>query len=309
MSIGEKHKKLIKSEAYRLGFDYVGVSKAEFLEEDAPRLENYLKKNLNGKMNYMENHFDKRLDPRLLVDDAKTVVSFLMNYFPEKTQNKNSPKIAKYAYGQDYHLVIRQKLNDLLEFINSEIGEVSGRGFVDSAPVLDKAWAKKSGLGWVGKSGNLINKKSGSFFFVAELILDLELPSDRPVTDHCGTCTACIDECPTEAIVEPMVVDGSKCISYYTIELKEAIPESVSGKFENWMFGCDICQDVCPWNRLSKPHNEPLFNPHPDLLSMTQKDWDHINQESFSKLFSKSAVKRTKLTGLKRNISFLKEVK
>ena len=307
MSVGEKHKRLIKSEAHRLGFDYVGVSKAEFLEEDAPRLENYLQKNHHGKMNYMENHFDKRLDPRLLVDDAKSVVSFMINYFPEKTQNENSPKIAKYAYGQDYHLVIRQKLNQLLEFINREIGEVSGRGFVDSAPVLDKAWAKKSGLGWVGKNGNLINKKSGSFFFIAELILDLELPSDGPVTDHCGTCTACIDECPTEAIVEPMVVDGSKCISYYTIELKEAIPESVSGKFDDWMFGCDICQDVCPWNRLSKPHNEPLFNPHPDLLSMTQKDWDHINQESFSKLFSKSAVKRTKLKGLQRNIAFLKK--
>ena len=307
MSVGEKHKRLIKSEAHRLGFDYFGVSKAEFLEEDAPRLENYLQKNHHGKMNYMENHFDKRLDPRLLVDDAKSVVSFMINYFPEKTQNENSPKIAKYAYGQDYHLVIRQKLNQLLEFINREIGEVSGRGFVDSAPVLDKAWAKKSGLGWVGKNGNLINKKSGSFFFIAELILDLELPSDGPVTDHCGTCTACIDECPTEAIVEPMVVDGSKCISYYTIELKEAIPESVSGKFDDWMFGCDICQDVCPWNRLSKPHNEPLFNPHPDLLSMTQKDWDHINQESFSKLFSKSAVKRTKLKGLQRNIAFLKK--
>ena len=307
MSLGEKHKKLIKSEAFRLGFDFVGVSKAEFLEEDAPRLESYLQKNHHGKMSYMENHFDKRLDPRLLVDEAKSVVSFMINYFPEKTQNKNSPKIAKYAYGQDYHLVIRQKLNQLLEFINHEIGEVSGRGFVDSAPVLDKAWAKKSGLGWVGKNGNLINKKSGSFFFIAELILDLELPSDGPVTDHCGTCTACIDECPTEAIVEPMVVDGSKCISYYTIELKEAIPESVSGKFDDWMFGCDICQDVCPWNRHSKPHNEPLFNPHPDLLSMTQKDWDHINQESFSKLFSKSAVKRTKLAGLKRNIAFLKK--
>ena len=307
MSLGEKHKKLIKSEAFRLGFDFVGVSKAEFLEEDAPRLESYLQKNHHGKMSYMENHFDKRLDPRLLVDDAKSVVSFMINYFPEKIQNKNSPKIAKYAYGQDYHLVIRQKLNQLLEFINHEIGEVSGRGFVDSAPVLDKAWAKKSGLGWVGKNGNLINKKSGSFFFIAELILDLELPSDGPVTDHCGTCTACIDECPTEAIVEPMVVDGSKCISYYTIELKEAIPESVSGKFDDWMFGCDICQDVCPWNRHSKPHNEPLFNPHPDLLSMTQKDWDHINQESFSKLFSKSAVKRTKLAGLKRNIAFLKK--
>jgi epoxyqueuosine reductase len=309
LSVQEKHKNLIKSEAYRLGFDFVGVSKAEFLEEDAPRLEEYLNKNLNGKMAYMENHFDKRLDPRLLVNDAKTVVSFLINYYPNQKQNENSPKIAKYAYGQDYHLVIRQKLNELLEFINNEIGEVSGRGFVDSAPVLDKAWAKKSGLGWVGKSGNLINKKSGSFFFIAELILDLELPSDTIVTDHCGTCTACIDECPTEAIVEPMVVDGSKCISYYTIELKESIPESVHGTFDNWMFGCDICQDVCPWNRLSKPHNEPLFNPHPDLLSMTNKDWDQINQESFSKLFSKSAVKRTKLAGLKRNISFLKEIK
>jgi epoxyqueuosine reductase len=309
LSVQEKHKNLIKSEAYRLGFDFVGVSKAEFLEEDAPRLEEYLNKNLNGKMAYMENHFDKRLDPRLLVNDAKTVVSFLINYYPNQKQNENSPKIAKYAYGQDYHLVIRQKLNELLEFINNEIGEVSGRGFVDSAPVLDKAWAKKSGLGWVGKSGNLINKKSGSFFFIAELILDLELPSDTIVTDHCGTCTACIDECPTEAIVEPMVVDGSKCISYYTIELKESIPESVHGTFDNWMFGCDICQDVCPWNRLSKPHNEPLFNPHPDLLSMTSKDWDQINQESFSRLFSKSAVKRTKLAGLKRNISFLKEIK
>ena len=309
MNLKEKHKKLIKKEAYRLGFDYVGVSKAEFLEEDAPRLEKYLKNNLHGKMSYMENHFDKRLDPRLLVDDAKTVISFLINYFPEKKQNKNSPKIAKYAYGQDYHLVIRQKLNELLEFINVEIGEVSGRGFVDSAPILDKAWAKKSGLGWVGKNGNLIHKKSGSFFFIAELILDLELPSDGPVTDHCGTCTACIDECPTEAIIEPMVVDGSKCISYFTIELKEAIPKSAQGKFDNWMFGCDICQDACPWNRHSKPHNEPLFNPHPDLLSMTQKDWDEINQETFSKLFSKSAVKRTKLSGLKRNISFLKNIK
>ena len=309
MNLKEKHKKLIKKEAYRLGFDYVGVSKAEFLEEDAPRLEKYLKNNLHGKMSYMENHFDKRLDPRLLVDDAKTVISFLINYFPEKKQNKNSPKIAKYAYGQDYHLVIRQKLNELLEFINVEIGEVSGRGFVDSAPILDKAWAKKSGLGWVGKNGNLIHKKSGSFFFIAELILDLELPSDGPVTDHCGTCTACIDECPTEAIIEPMVVDGSKCISYFTIELKGAIPKSAQGKFDNWMFGCDICQDVCPWNRHSKPHNEPLFNPHPDLLSMTQKDWDEINQETFSKLFSKSAVKRTKLSGLKRNISFLKNIK
>lgn len=307
MSTSEKHKALIKAEAYRLGFNFVGVSKAGFLEEDAPRLEEYLKNNLHGEMKYMENHFDKRLDPRLLVDDAKTVVSFLINYYPSAQQNKEAPKIAKYAYGKDYHLVIREKLNQLLAFINEEIGAVHGRGFVDSAPVLDKAWAQKSGLGWVGKNGNLINKGSGSFFFIAELILDLDLPEDGPVTDHCGTCTACMDECPTDAILEPMVVDGSKCISYFTIELKESIPNEMKGKFDDWMFGCDVCQDVCPWNRFSKSHNEPLFNPNPDLLSMTRSDWENIGQETFSKVFSKSAVKRTKLSGLKRNIDFLKE--
>lgn len=307
MRAAEKHKTLIKNEAQRLGFNFVGFSKAGFLEDDAPRLEAYLNKNLHGEMGYLENHFDKRLDPRLLVDDAKSVVSFLINYFPSEQQNPNSPKIAKYAYGKDYHLVIREKLNALLAFINSEIGEVNGRGFVDSAPVLDKAWAQKSGLGWIGKNGNLINKGSGSFFFVAELILDLDLPADGPVTDHCGSCTACIDECPTEAIIEPMVVDGSKCISYFTIELKEAIPHEMKGKFNDWMFGCDVCQDVCPWNRFSQPHNEPLFQPHSDLLSMTKNDWDNIGQETFSKVFSKSAVKRTKLSGLKRNIDFLKE--
>ncbi len=307
MSTAEQHKNLIKNEALRLGFNFVGFSQAGFLEEDAPRLEAYLKKNLHGEMKYMENHFDKRLDPRLLVDDAKTVVSFLINYFPSEKQNTNAPKLAKYAYGQDYHLVIREKLNHLLAFINEEIGEVSGRGFVDSAPVLDKAWAQKSGIGWIGKNGNLINKGSGSFFFVAELILDLDLPPDGPVTDHCGSCTACIDECPTEAIIEPMVVDGSKCISYFTIELKEQIPTEMKGKFDDWMFGCDVCQDVCPWNKFSKPHNEPLFNPHPDLLAMTQTDWENIKQETFSKVFSKSAVKRTKFSGLKRNIKFLKE--
>ncbi len=307
MSNSEKNKNLIKSEAYRLGFDFVGVSKAGFLEEDAPRLEQYLNNNMHGEMKYLENHFDKRLDPRLLVNDAKSVISFLINYYPSEYQNENSPKLAKYAFGKDYHLVIRDKLNTLLNFIREEIGEVSGRGFVDSAPVLDKAWAQKSGLGWIGKNGNLINKGTGSFYFIAELIVDLELPEDGPVTDHCGSCTACIDECPTEAITEPMVVDGSKCISYYTIELKDSIPESEKGKFEDWMFGCDICQDVCPWNRFSKPHNEPLFNPHPDLLSMTRKDWDNIQQKTFSKLFTKSAVKRTKLSGLKRNLDFLKD--
>jgi len=307
LSVAEKNKNLIKNEAHRLGFDFVGFSKADFLAEDAPRLERYLKENMHGEMKYMENHFDKRLDPRLLVDDAKTVISFLINYFPSETQNPNSLKIAKYAYGKDYHLVIREKLNALLNFIETEIGAVNGRGFVDSAPILDKAWAQKSGLGWIGKNGNLINKGSGSFFFVAELIVDLDLPPDGPVIDHCGTCTACIDECPTEAIIEPMVVDGSKCISYFTIELKESIPTEMKGKFNDWMFGCDVCQDVCPWNRFSKPHQEPLFNPHPDLLSMTRKDWENIEQETFSKVFSKSAVKRTKLSGLKRNINFLKE--
>ncbi len=307
MSVAEKNKNLIKNEAHRLGFDFVGFSKADFLAEDAPRLERYLKEDMHGEMKYMENHFDKRLDPRLLVDDAKTVISFLINYFPAEIQNPDSPKIAKYAYGKDYHLVIREKLNALLNFIETEIGAVNGRGFVDSAPVLDKAWAQKSGLGWIGKNGNLINKGSGSFFFVAELIVDLDLPPDGPVTDHCGTCTACMDECPTEAIIEPMVVDGSKCISYFTIELKESIPTEMKGKFNDWMFGCDVCQDVCPWNRFSKPHQEPLFNPHPDMLSMTKKDWQNIEQETFSKVFSKSAVKRTKLSGLKRNINFLKE--
>lgn len=306
MSLAEKNKALIKNEAQRLGFDFIGFSKADFLEEDAPRLEQWLNNNSHGEMKYMENHFDKRLDPRLLINDAKTVISFLINYYPSETQNPNSYKLSKYAYGTDYHLVIRKKLNQLQDFINTEIGAVAGRGFIDSAPILERAWAKKSGLGWVGKNGNLINKQSGSFYFIAQLILDLELPVDNITTDHCGTCTACIDECPTNAITEPMVVDGSKCISYFTIELKDAIPNDVKGKFNDWMFGCDICQDVCPWNKFSSPHNQPLFDPHPDLLLMTKKDWVNITEEGFKKVFSKSAVKRTKLKGLKRNINFLK---
>lgn len=282
-----------------------GISKAGFLEEEAPRLEAYLKQSFNGQMQYMENHFDKRLDPTLLVDGAKSVISLLLNYYPEEQQIADTYKISKYAYGQDYHFVIKDKLKELLHSIQSEIGEVSGRAFVDSAPILDKAWAAKSGLGWVGKHTLLITPKVGSFNFVAELIIDLELEYDYAITDHCGTCTACIDACPTEAIVAPYVVDGSKCISYFTIELKEAIPTEMKGKMDDWVFGCDICQDVCPWNRFSKAHSEPLFNPHPELLSFSKKDWQEITAETFSKVFKNSAVKRTKLQGLERNIKFI----
>ncbi|RRQ49413.1 tRNA epoxyqueuosine(34) reductase QueG [Maribacter algicola] len=298
--------KQIKTEAKRLGFLSCGISKADFLEEEAPRLETWLKRNMHGEMGYMENHFDKRLDPRLLVDRAKSVISLLLNYYPEDKQREDSYKLAKYAYGQDYHHVIKGKLGQLHQFISEEIGEVNGRAFVDSAPVLDKAWAAKSGLGWIGKNSNLLTKEVGSFYFIAELIVDLELEYDTPVTDHCGTCTACIDACPTKAIVEPYVVDGSKCISYLTIELKNEIPKGFEGKMDDWMFGCDVCQDVCPWNRFSKPHNEPLFAPHPELLSMSKKDWEEITDEVFKKVFKKSAVKRTKFSGLKRNIEFLR---
>lgn len=298
---------MVKTEAKRLGFDYVGISKATFLEEEAPRLENWLNQNMHGQMAYMANHFDKRLDPRLLVDGAKSVISLLLNYYPEKeNQLESDLKISKYAYGEDYHFVIKDKLKIFLETLNEQIGEIGGRVFVDSAPVMDKVWAKKSGLGWVGKNSNLINKQQGSFFFIAELIIDLELEYDGPVKDYCGTCTKCIDACPTDAIVNPYVVDGSKCISYFTIELKEQIPQEVKGKFENWVFGCDICQDVCPWNRFSKPHQTPLFNANDNLKSLKEKkDWLEITEEVFSKTFSKSAVKRTKLAGLKRNIDFL----
>ncbi|WP_394907557.1 tRNA epoxyqueuosine(34) reductase QueG [uncultured Mesonia sp.] len=306
MSTTLPYKKLIKLEADRLGFISCGVSKADFLEEEAPRLEKWLKEGKNGQMGYMENHFDKRLDPRLLVPGAKSVISLLYNYYPSVNQRDDTYKISKYAYGRDYHFVIKDKLKSLFEYIKNEIGAVEGRVFVDSAPVLDKAWAARSGLGWIGKNSNLLAKKTGSFFFIAELILDLELEPDTPVTDHCGSCTACIDACPTEAIHEPYRVDGSKCISYFTIELKEEIPQSEKGKFDDWMFGCDICQDVCPWNRFSKPHNEPLFDPHPDLLTYTKSDWEEITQETFGKIFQKSAVKRTKFGGLQRNISFLK---
>lgn len=306
MSI-QKHTQLIKAEAKRLGFLSCGISKAGFLEEEAPRLEKWLNQNMHGEMQYMENHFDKRLDPTKLVEGSKSVISLLLNYFPSEQQNPDSYKISKYAYGMDYHFVIKDKLKNLLHFIQEEIGEVHGRAFVDSAPVLDKAWAAKSGLGWIGKNSNLLTQQVGSFYFVAELIVDLELEYDTPVTDHCGTCTACIDACPTEAIVQPYVVDGSKCISYLTIELKNEIPSEFEGKLEEWMFGCDVCQDVCPWNRFSKSHREPLFDPNPELLSFTKKDWEEITEDVFKKVFQKSAVKRTKLSGLRRNIDFLKE--
>jgi epoxyqueuosine reductase len=300
------HTALIKAEARRLGFSYIGISKAEFLEEEAPRLESWLNNRMHGQMSYMENYFDKRLDPRLLVPGAKSVVSLLLNYFPSGAQqDPEAPKISKYAYGKDYHLVIREKLNLLLEFIKENIGEVDGRAFVDSAPVLDRAWAKKSGLGWIGKNSNLINKGSGSFFFIAELITDLQLEADGPVKDYCGTCTRCMDACPTDAIVAPYVVDGSKCISYFTIELKEQIPGDVKGKFQNWMFGCDICQDVCPWNRFSKHHSEPHFQPGDELLGMKKADWEELTEETFRRVFKDSAVKRTKFSGLKRNIGFI----
>ena len=302
----EKYAQLIKAESIRLGFLSCGISKAGFLEDEAPRLENWLKNQMNGQMNYMENHFDKRLNPTLLVDDAKSVISLLLNYYPSELQTQDSYKISKYAYGQDYHHVIKEKLKELLYFIQTEIGEVSGRAFVDSAPVLDKAWAAKSGLGWVGKNSNLITQKVGSFYFIAELIVDLDLEYDKTTTDHCGTCTACIDACPTEAIVEPYVVDGSKCISYFTIELRDNLPQEMKGKFDNWMFGCDVCQDVCPWNRFAKPHDESLLKSNESILKFSKKEWEEITVDVFQKVFKNSAIKRTKYEGLLRNITFLK---
>lgn len=303
----ENAAQLIKQKAKAIGFSFCGISKAAFLEEEAPRLEKWLKENRHGEMQYMAKNFEKRLDPRLLVDGAKSVISVLYNYYTDKKQiDVETPKISKYAYGEDYHVVVKDKLYQLFEFIKEQFGEINGRVFVDSAPVMDKVWAKKSGLGWIGKNSNLINKQQGSFFFIGELILDLELPEDGPIKDYCGSCTKCIDACPTEAIIEPYVVDGSKCISYFTIELKNEIPQDVKGKFENWIFGCDICQDVCPWNRFSKPHNEPRFEPALSLLEMTKKDFENLTEETFNKVFKKSAVKRTKFNGLKRNIEFLK---
>jgi epoxyqueuosine reductase len=308
MNLQEKYSQIIKTQAKNLGFDFCGIAKAGFLEEEAPKLEAWLNQNYQGEMAYMANHFDKRLDPTKLVEGAKTVVSLVYNYFPKKElfQEEEAYKIAKYAYGQDYHHVIKDKLKVLLENLQQEIGEIGGRAFVDSAPVMERQWAQKSGLGWLGKNSLLLNKEMGSFFFLAELVIDLEVAPDPPMRkDYCGTCTKCIDACPTEAIVQPGVVDASKCISYLTIELKENIPSGFKGKMENWVFGCDICQDVCPWNRFSKPHHEPLFDPKPELEEMTNRDWEEITDETFNKVFSKSAVKRTKVEGLRRNVKFV----
>lgn len=302
-----KHSTFIKNEAKRLGFDFCGISKSEFLSEEAPRLEKWLKDNKHGQMKYMENYFDKRLNPNLLVDNAKSVISLLYNYFPEQTQNQSAPKLSKYAYGDDYHEVIKHKLNEFLVSLKKEIGNISGRAFVDSAPVMDKVWAAKSGLGWIGKNSNLINKEKGSFFFIAELIIDVELEYDGPIKDYCGTCTKCIDACPTDAIVAPYIVDGSKCISYLTIELKENIPSEFKNNMNNWVFGCDVCQDVCPWNRFSIPHQEPQFMNTNGLLNYTEAEWNEITEETFNLIFKNSAIKRTKYKGLKRNLSFLKK--
>ena len=297
---------LIKNEAKRLGFISCGISRAEFLEDEAPRLEKWLKTNMHGEMKYMENYFEKRLDPSKLVGDAKSVISLAYNYYPKDLQNKEAPKVSKYAYGMDYHYVIKEKLIFFLSFIKDKIGDVNGRAFVDSAPILEKAWASKSGIGWVGKNSNLITKQVGSFYFLAELIVDLELDYDGIESDHCGECTACIDSCPTQAIVEPYVVDGSKCISYFTIELKENIPNEFKEKFEDWVFGCDICQDVCPWNKFSKPHKEPLFQSTSELMKMSRDEWNEITKETFNKIFKNSAVKRTGYKGLTRNLNFIK---
>lgn len=301
----DKPTAFIKNKAKELGFDFCGISKAEFLESEAKLLETWLNRNYNGKMAYMANYFDKRLDPRLLVDGAKSVITFILNYYPEEELTEQDYKISKYAYGTDYHFVIKDKLASLLADMQKEIGEINARVFVDSAPVMDKVWAKKGGVGWVGKHSNLINRKIGSFFFIGEIICDIELDYDGPIKDYCGTCTACIDACPTDAIAEPYVVDGSKCISYLTIELKENIPAEFKDKMENWAFGCDICQDVCPWNSFAKPHKTPEFLPNEDLKNL--KNWEEITQEVFSKTFKNSAIKRTKYQGLLRNIAFLKK--
>lgn len=298
----------IKQQAYELGFQYIGIAPAVYMEEEARHLEEWLNRGMHGRMSYMERYFDKRVDPAKLVEGARSVITLLYNYYTEQQQaDPEAPKISKYAYGKDYHFVIKDKLKSLLGQIRHEIGDVNGRCFVDSAPVLERDWAKRSGSGWIGKNTLLINPKAGSYFFLAELIVDVELAYDGPMKDYCGSCTRCIEACPTGAIApEGYQVDGSKCISYFTIELKDEIPQEFKGKFENWMFGCDICQEVCPWNRFAKPHSEPAFEPDPALLAMRREDWEELTEEVFRELFRHSAVQRTKFQGLKRNIAFLK---
>ncbi|RAJ82074.1 epoxyqueuosine reductase [Chitinophaga dinghuensis] len=301
-----EHTRFIKELARELGFDYCGISEATQLDDDARRLEQWLKKGMHGSMQYMENHFDKRIDPRKLVDGAKSVITLLYNYFPAERQREDAPKVSKYAYGQDYHEVIRARLKEMLARMQERIGQIQGRGFVDSAPVLERSWARRGGLGWIGKNGNIINKQSGSFFFIATLITDIPLEYDGPVGDYCGTCTRCLDACPTGALVAPGVVDGSRCISYFTIELKDQlIPEKMKGSFDNWMFGCDTCQDVCPWNRFAKANNETAFTPIPAILDFTTNDWEEMTEEAFKAIFRHSPLKRSKYAGIRRNLQFL----
>ena len=305
----EKITKEVKTSALQLGFDFCGIAKVQKLEDDARRLEKWLSKGMHGTMHYMENHFDLRIDPSRLVPGARSVITLLLNYFPEEQQKPNVPKISKYAFGNDYHEVIREKLKLLMESIKIQVGEINGRGFVDSAPVLERTWAQKSGLGWIGKNGNLINKQMGSFLFIATLIIDVELEYDDAFAkDYCGTCTRCIDDCPTDAILTDKVIDGSKCISYFTIELKDAlIPDAMKGKFDNWMFGCDVCQDVCPWNRFSKPNKEGGFKPLQVVLNFSKSDWEELTEVSFKNIFRDSPLKRTKWSGIKRNLKFIEK--
>ncbi|MES1198121.1 MAG: tRNA epoxyqueuosine(34) reductase QueG [Chitinophagaceae bacterium] len=303
----QKSTSFIKTTAAKLGFDHCGIARVQKLDEDARRLEQWLNKGMHGAMKYMENYFEMRIDPARLVPGARSVITLLKNYYPSQQQNSEVPKISKYAFGKDYHEVIRAKLTEFIELIKTNVGEIQGRGFVDSAPVLERTWAERSGLGWIGKNGNLITKQSGSFYFIATLITDLELEYDDPFAkDYCGTCTKCIDACPTDAILPDKVVDGSKCISYFTIELKEMmIPGEMKGKFDNWMFGCDTCQDVCPWNRFSKPNQETEFNPLPEILNLSAKDWEAMTEENFKKIFKDSPLRRTKFKGIQRNLSFI----
>ena len=307
MNLLESYTHLVKSTAKELGFDYCGIAKAQKLNEDAVRLETWLRRGFHGSMQYMEKYFDLRVDPTLLVPGAKSVITLMLNYFPSQQQKNTAPKISKYAFGKDYHEVIKSKLNNFLFMLQEKIGDIHGRGFVDSAPVLERTWAQRSGLGWIGRNGNLITKQQGSFFFIATLITDLELLYDDPfVKDYCGSCRRCIDACPTNAILDNKVINGSSCISYFTIELKDMlIPDEMKGKFQNWMFGCDICQDVCPWNRFSKPAAEAAFTPVPEILNLSTKEWENITEETFKNIFKESPLKRAKFKGIQRNLKFI----
>ncbi len=307
MSAEQRHTDLIREEAQRLGFGFVGFARAEKLDDEARRLEKWLQQGAHGSMAYMENHFDMRVDPTLLVPGAKTVICLTFNYHnPDRQSDPEAPKVSQYAYGEDYHHVVKDKLKSLLAWMTDQVGAVNGRCFVDSAPVLEREWARRAGLGWNGRHTLTIHPKKGSYFFLAEIICDLPLVYDDPIRDHCGTCRRCIDACPTQAIApEGYFLDASKCISYLTIELRDEIPTAFKGKMDNWMFGCDVCQDVCPWNRFAERHQEPAFEPHPDLLDMTRRDWQELTEEVFARVFKKSAVKRTKIAGLRRNINFI----